>query len=335
MDMTSFPAEDMAGQRLMIGFDGTSLNDDLKYYMDSLRIGGIILFAGNIESPEQMKTLNSDVQQYAKQSGLPPLFIAIDQEGGTVSRLKPPFTQFPEGAAGIKTEKQAAMFADITSDELKSVGVNMDMAPVMDTAFRNINSIMEKRAFSHDPQTVADIGCRIIKHFQKKGIMAVAKHFPGIGRTVLDSHFELPILKTPFETLEASDLIPFNAAIDNNVDGIMLSHIQYEGMDPKWPASLSVNIARHLLREKMGYDGVVMTDDLDMKAIRHDMATCVNRILMADIDIVLICHKGPGIEEAFHRIIEYRKKSEDLHRLGEKSVQRILRLKRKYLGQDI
>jgi beta-N-acetylhexosaminidase len=162
--------------------------------------------------------------------------------------------------------------------------------------------------------------------------MAVAKHFPGIGRTIKDSHFHLPVLNHDLKTLEQSDILPFKDAIKNNVSGIMLSHISYPKLDNKWQASLSPAIAKDLLRNQIGFNGLVMTDDLDMKAIKHDMKTCICQILKSDIDIALICHKGPDIDTAFNEIIKLINQNENFYRACEQSIQRILKYKKKYLS---
>jgi beta-N-acetylhexosaminidase len=324
--------EFMAGQRLMAGFDGTGFNGDLRFLIGTLQVGGLILFSRNLETPEQIRRLCGDCQAYGARCGLPPLFIAVDQEGGQVARLKPPFTRFP-GNPAMKNAADAVHFARITAMELKSVGINMNMAPVLDVVPPNADSIMAGRAFGSDPEWVATMGMTVIDHFQRRGIMAVAKHFPGIGRTVLDSHLALPDLDVDAKALADVDLVPFSTAIHGNVAGIMLSHIRYTGIDPVWPASLSPAVTADLLRRKMGYQGVVMTDDLDMGAIKpnHAIDTAIDQILNADVDIALICHKGPDIQAACENIRRSLSDNHDLRKMGRRSVERILRLKGAYL----
>jgi beta-N-acetylhexosaminidase len=331
--MTAFSTEMMAGQRLMVGFDGTGFNDDLEFLIGKLQVGGLILFSRNLGTPDQIRQLCRDCQSYAARFGLPPLFIAIDQEGGQVARLQPPFTQFP-GNPAMKHPDDAVHFARVTAGELTGVGINMDMAPVLDVAPEGIESVMAGRAFGGDPGWVATMGTVMIDHLQRRGIMAVAKHFPGIGRTVLDSHLALPDLEIDPETLADMDLVPFKAAIHANVAGIMLSHIRYTGIDPVWPASLSPAITADLLRRQMGYRGVVMTDDLDMGAIKpnHDIGSAIDQILTADVDIALICHKGPDIEAAGEKIRSVLASDKELRQMGAHSVRRILGLKRAFLG---
>jgi len=332
MDISDFSNEQLAGQRLMAGFDGTRLDDDLKFLIDKIKAGGIILFSRNIVNPDQIKDLCMSVQKYAVKCGQPPLFISIDQEGGQVARLKEPFTQFP-GNPSMKDEEDARHFAETTASELKNVGINMNMAPVLDVVFDGTKSIMKKRAFGYDPEWVSKLGVAVIEHLQRNGIMAVAKHFPGIGRTILDSHIEMPTLDVDLKTLEASDLLAFAEAIKHDVAGIMLSHILYNKIDNKWPASLSIKIAKDLLRDSIGFDGIVMTDDLDMGAIKgnYDIKIIIEQILSADIDIALICHKGPNIEIAYEKILKGLKESKNIKAKGKGSVKRILKTKEKYL----
>lgn len=322
----------LAGQRLMVGFDGTELTNDLKFLIDTLQVGGIILFSRNVETPARLQKLCTAVQEYGRQAQIPPLFIAVDQEGGTVARLREPFTQFA-GAATMRDEQEAERFARVTADELSGVGINMNMAPVLDIAPGDIQSIMAERSFGADPDRVSKMGIRIIDHLQQKRIMAVAKHFPGIGRTRLDSHIDLPRLDIDLATMKTSDLAPFRAAIAHNVAGIMLSHIFYENIDPAWPASLSPVIARNLLREDMEYAGLVVTDDLDMGAIKkhYDIQAVTRQILEADIDLALICHKGPDIEVAWQEIRKQMTDSQDMKRRAITSVKRILKLKQSYI----
>jgi len=327
----------LAGQSLMVGFDGTAFNADLAHLIDTVNVGGVILFAANISAPDQLQQLCADIQGHARAGRRPPLFIAIDQEGGQVARLKKPFSEFPGGSPAMRDETDAEAFAAITARELTLVGVNMDMAPVLDIAFDPASSVMAGRAFGADPEWVTRLGLTVVSTLQREGILAVAKHFPGIGRTTLDSHRDLPRLPTDYDTLAASDLLPFKAAARADVAGIMLSHILYQDLDPHWPASLSSRIAADLLRRDMGYDGLVMTDDLDMGAIaRHyDIRTCIRRILTAEIDLALICHKSPKIETAHEEIARCLRDDPDLAAKGERSLARILRVKAAYLSGGI
>jgi len=335
MQIDTFSDKQLAGQRLMVGFEGTVLNNDLRSLISEFKIGGVILFAINIESPDQIKDLCRSIQDYARACQQPPLFIAVDQEGGQVARLKEPFTIFP-GNPHMKSEADAIRFAEITSAEMNQVGINMNMAPVMDVSSEGSGSIMAERTFGDNPDWVSRLGVKVIEHLQLNKIMAVAKHFPGIGRTALDSHLDMPVLHDDLAMIEQLDLIPFEAGIRSGVSGVMLSHIFYSQLDPQWPASLSLQIAKNLLRKKMQFNGLVLTDDLDMGAItkHYDIQTAVHQILAADIDLTLICHKGPSIEIAFEEMAKEIADAPAIKASGIESVERIMRAKRKYIGMQ-
>ena len=322
----------MAGQRLMVGFEGTDLNSDLTFLIDTVKVGGIVLFAGNLINPEQIKRLCRSIREYAGSCGQPPLFIAIDQEGGRVARLKEPFTQFP-GNSKMKNVGDARHFARVTAEELKDIGINMNLAPVVDVVPEGIDSVMADRSFRGDPDRVSEMAAAVIDNLQKRNVMSVAKHFPGIGRTTLDSHLNMPDLDISLDAMATTDLIPFKVAVSHNVAGIMLSHILYTKLDPVWPASLSNAIAKDLLRGRLNFGGVVMTDDLDMGAIKkhYDIHSVVRQIISADIDIALICHKGPDIENAFEEILNMLDSSKRFREKGKAAVERIIALKSAYV----
>lgn len=328
--MDGLTPDQRAGQRLMAGFDGTAFNSDLAFLIGDLKVGGIILFSRNIETPGRLSRLCLDMREYAKSVGQPPLFIAIDQEGGVVARLRAPhFQEFPE-IRTLADPEDAIRFAKEMADQLKPLGVNMNMAPVLDVAPADMESIMVRRSFGPDPHHAARMGRAMIETFQANGVLAVAKHFPGIGRTLLDSHLDMPEFAATLEDLTAFDLIPFQAAHRAGVAGMMLSHIFYSKIDPQWPASLSPAIAAHLLRRRLGFEGLSLTDDLDMGAIaRHfEIKTVIRQVLEAQIDMALICHKGPNIETAWETIRRETDVSPRLKGMHQLSVERILAWKR-------
>jgi beta-N-acetylhexosaminidase len=334
MEAERFSLRELAGQRLMVGFDGLEFGPDLAFLIEELCVGGVILFARNIAGPAQLEALCRDIQRHARRCGLPPLLVAIDQEGGPVTRLRPPFTQF-SGPAGMTDEADAARFAAVTATELRAVGINMNLAPVLDVAPPDGPSVMIDRVFGGGPQRVAHLGGVVIAGLQRHGVMAVAKHFPGIGRTILDSHQHLPVLDVSAASLETCDLVPFRAAMARDVTGVMLSHILYPQLDPDWPASLSPAIARDLLRRRLGYAGLVLTDDLDMGAVagRWPMDTCIRQIVEADVDMALICHRGPSMEAAAAELQRVLTHSPDRRQAGRVAVERILAAKARFVAR--
>lgn len=331
-NLHAWPPERSAGQRLMAGFHGTRFSAELERLIVDVGVGGLILFKRNVESPAQLTALCRAAQDCARAAGRPPLIVSIDQEGGMVARLGPPFTVFP-GNPSIATSGQADEFAAVSARELASAGINMNLAPVVDAAPEGFDSIMRGRMFGHDPEHAGRMGAAVIRGLQSRGVMAVAKHFPGIGRTTVDSHLDLPVFADTPESLEAYDLIPFRAAIASGVSAVMLAHILYPALDPDWPASLSRPIVAGVLRGRMGYEGVVITDDLEMGAItRHyGFADAVRQVLRADIDVALICHSLELAAEARDRMARRIADSEKIRSRHERSLERIMRLKREYL----
>ena len=322
---TQLTLDQQVGQRLLVGFDGTAFDDELKYLIGTLKVGGLILFSQNITSPEQVKKLCGAAQSYAASCGLPPLFVSVDQEGGLVARMKEPLTLFPQGASGIDTPHGAEHFGSVTAKELSACGYNMDMAPVLDVQPQGFSGIMEGRAFPGDAHSVGSLGVHVMEALHQGGVLPVVKHFPGIGRTTLDSHLTLPELETPLNEMRETDLLPFAMAFDAEAPAVMLSHVRYTGIDATWPASLSSEVVKGLLRGQMGFNGVVMTDDLDMKAITCDMETAARQIFFADVDIALICHRSPRYEALFSTLKTLAETYPSAHAL---SVGRILALKK-------
>lgn len=331
MDPRHLSDAQLAGQRLIAGFSGMVFDAELRTLIAEIKVGGLIFFKRNIVSPEQLAELCRRAQECARACGQPPLILAIDQEGGDVARLPPPFAQFP-GPPFMKDLADAERFAATTAAELAAAGITTDLAPVLDVAVKEVASVMARRAFGSDPQRVTRMGMAVIDGLQSRGIMAVAKHFPGIGRTTLDSHLDRPRLDAAGSDLEDLDLVPFRAAIGRGVSGIMLAHVVYADLDPAWPASLSVKIARELLRGRLGYGGVVYSDDLEMGAItRHyPLPTVMERILAADVDLALICHSAQKQSEAFEQILGSLAGSAASRRRARISAGRILSLKAAY-----
>ena len=333
----SLTDEQLAGQRLMVGFEGQVLDDALRSLIGEMHVGGLILFKRNVSDPSQLADLCHAAQAFAEQRGHPRLMVTIDQEGGPVARLGPPFTVFPGNRAigKARSERAAREFGTITARELKGVGINMNLAPVLDVVPEGLTSpVMADRVFGQEPELVADLGRAMIEALQENRVAATAKHFPGIGRTTVDPHIDLPFLDTEHHVLDSTDLLPFRAAIQSGVEAVMLSHVVYRDLDPAWPAGLSTVIAKNLLRGTLGFEGITITDDLDMGAIdaHFDLDTFVTRISDAEIDVALICHDRAKIEGAYRALLKAVRASDDQRTKAVASVRRILNLKKRYAG---
>src|ERR671912_1455110 len=256
------------GQLAIVGFDGHTVPDDVRMLAREFDLGGVIFFARNVAEPEQVADLSRESQELA---GEIPLWVSVDQEGGRVARLKRPFTEWPPmitlGRAGADNEQLAARFATALATELRAVGISLDYTPVLDVLTNPKNPVIGDRALADRAEDVARIGSMIIRTLQGAGIAACGKHFPGHGDTATDSHFELPLLDHPPDRLEAVELVPFKAAIEAGFAAIMTAHILIPALDETRPATLSPAIVDGLLRRTLGYGGLVLSDDLEMKAI--------------------------------------------------------------------
>ncbi|MCL4488593.1 MAG: beta-N-acetylhexosaminidase [Chloroflexi bacterium] len=265
--------EQKVGQVLLVCFNGTALTPDSRAEIIELHVGGVIFLDHNIESPAQLAQLADDLQQAARANGSPALFMAIDQEGGTVTRLKDEkgFTEFPGAMAIAATGdvENARRIARAMSAELRAVGINLDLAPDLDVNNNSQNPVIGTRSFGSDPTRVAEFGIAFIQAMQDAGIAAVGKHFPGHGDTALDSHHSLPTVPHDRARLESVEFVPFRAAIKAQVAGIMSAHITFPAIDstPGLPATLSRKVLTDLLRREMQYDGLIMTDELTMGAV--------------------------------------------------------------------
>ena len=282
------------GQLFMIGLPGPEMDGETAALIRDHNPGGVILFSRNIEDPVQVARLCRDLQKTAKDGEGFPLFLAVDQEGGRVARLKEPFTTFPGNAAiGAASDPigRAEEFAQVTAEEMKLVGLNMDMAPVMDVQRGELEKHLVGRTFGEDPEMVARLGCAVIRTMQAEGVMAVAKHFPGLGLASLDPHFELPRIDADRAEIEGVNLPPFKAAIDEGVSAIMTSHAVYPALDPDLPATLSSSVLVELLRKKMGFEGLIISDDLEMGAIAKTWGVAEGAVaaFAAGSDVQLVC----------------------------------------------
>ena len=273
------------------------------------QLGGVTLFKRNIEAPEQVAELSHDLQSMASDL---PMWVAVDQEGGRVARLRSPFTEWPPmatlGRAG--DEKLAYRFAAALATELRAVGISLDYAPVLDILTNPKNPVIGDRALSEDALAVAQLGGAIIRGLQENGIAACGKHFPGHGDTSQDSHVALPLVEHPPDRIRRVELIPFRAAIRSDVAFIMTAHILVPSLDEQRPATLSPAIIRGMLREELDFDGVILSDDLDMKAIAdtYTAPDAAVQAIAAGCDGVLLCReltKDPANDAQAHaRVLE-------------------------------
>jgi beta-N-acetylhexosaminidase len=296
--------EALALQLLMIGFKGKT---PTPFVRDLLRrgLGGVILFARNIESAEQVATLNNELSSMATTPHR--LLISIDQEGGRVARLREGFTKIPTmrklGEAGDLG--LAYQVGTILGEELRAVGVSYDFAPVLDVDTNPKNPVIGDRAFSRDPNEVARMGLSIARGLLDAGVLPCGKHFPGHGDTHQDSHKTLPILEKSLDDLRRVELVPFQEAVKAGLASMMTAHVVYPALDASLPATLSKVVVNEILRREMGYEGVLVSDDLEMAAVaeRFDIGEAARMCVEAGLDIVLVCHDEARQEAALRGLL--------------------------------
>jgi beta-N-acetylhexosaminidase len=324
------------GQLLIAGFDGHQVPVELKAIVREFGLGGVILFARNIAEPEQVAELCAEASRLVPDL---PLWVSVDQEGGRVARLKTPFTEWPPMATLGRSGDVALAerFARALASELRAVGFTMDYAPVLDVHTNRDNPVIGDRALADRADDVARLGSAIIRVLQQQGIAACGKHFPGHGDTNTDSHHELPLVEHSIERLRGVELVPFRAAIDAQVATIMTAHVFMPALDETRPASLSHRIVTGLLREELQYGGVILSDDLEMKAIANEYTVPDAAVLAIDAgcDGVLICSgdhnaQGAALEALIHAVEDDRLR---LARVDD-ALMRQRRTKERFLAAD-
>ena len=318
---------DKVGQLLMIGIHGKTLNDDAKFMLNEYRVGGIILFDRNMESKNQVKSLITDINKTSKSAGLTPLFIGIDQEGGAVARMEDQLIKVPPAEElGKEPIEQAVSLAKQSGTELKDLGFNINFAPVADLG------LTYGRSFSTNPDDVVRYASAVGKAYDEAGLWYSYKHFPGIGKTDVDLHADTSVVPVSKETLLNEDTKVFVDLIKQskpNTYAIMVSHAMYPQIDADHPSSLSKAIITDWLRKDMGYNGVVITDDMDMGALaKHytfgDMAV---QSILAGSDILLVCHEYEHMQEAYNGLMKAVKDGRISKERLDESVKRILLMK--------
>jgi beta-N-acetylhexosaminidase len=293
-------------QLFMVGLPGPTLDRATRAFLAEHPPGGVVLFKRNIRSPSQLRRLTEAI--HATGAGVRPL-VALDHEGGRVHRLPRPFTHFPPAAAvGARRDARLAeAVGRAMGEELRAVGIDLDFAPVLDVWSNPRNRVIGDRAFGTDPARVARLGLALARGLARAGVLSCGKHFPGHGASVGDSHFVLPRVRRSRRALAAVELAPFARAIAARIPALMTAHVVYPALDPRRPATLSPLICRDLLRRRLGFRGVLFSDDLEMNAVaaRSTPARSAVDALRAGCDMLLVCQSLDaarvamrGVEEA-------------------------------------
>jgi beta-N-acetylhexosaminidase len=317
---------------LIVGCRGEALENDERWTFEEYGFGGFILFRDNCREPEQIASLCCELWDTTE---APRPFIAIDQEGGRVHRLPPPFIHFPAAAQiGARADAELAhRCGRAAAAELALVGINLNFAPVLDVNSNPSNPIIGDRAIGAVPAKVIEMSSAWSRGLRAGGIIPCGKHFPGHGDTEEDSHLALPLVKKSLDDLKTVELPPFAHVCKNGVEALMTAHVRYSALDPNLPATLSEPIITGLLRHQMGYAGVVFSDDLEMKAVSDHFTAeeAAARAVLAGVDVLLFCHELAKAVAVCEFLCSEAEREPSLRARIEESYQRILRLKKRYL----
>lgn len=324
------------GQRLIVGFPGYELDDRFVRLVKEYKIGNVILFRHNIRSKYQLKQLCRDIQSLIQEETGYPAFITIDQEGGVVTRLSDDATNVVGAMAVAQTgdAENAYTLGRITGCELSAMGVNFDLAPDVDINSNSQNPVIGVRSYGEDPQTVIRYSTKMMQGLRDGGVLTCAKHFPGHGDTSVDSHLDLPKVEKTLDALETMELQPFYNAIRQGVDSIMIAHILFPKIEPQpVPATMSRKLVTELLRCKLGFEGLILSDCMEMNAISkfYGTAAGVKDAFRAGVDMAFVSHYADLAEQAAILTAAALESGELDSAEHAKSVQRILQYKKERL----
>ncbi|MEK8127788.1 beta-N-acetylhexosaminidase [Paenibacillus filicis] len=327
------------GQLLMCGFPGKAPSEEIRKLIAEDGIGGIIYFRRNLEEPAQVAAMSAGLQQTAEQAGLPPLLIAVDQEGGMVTRIERGVTVMPGNMAlGAIGDPEAAYIAGkVTGTELRQMGINMNFAPSLDVNNNPDNPVIGVRSYGGSAELVGELGCSAVQGLQDAGVAATVKHFPGHGDTGEDSHHALPTVPHDRERLDALELAPFRRAIEQGTDAVMTAHVLFPAVEPeKLPATLSSRVIDGLLRQELGYDGVVVTDCLEMNAIAkfYGVGEGAVKAVEAGADLILVSHRYGLQREALDALVQALASGRITEERIDRSVERLLALKNRRVSAE-
>lgn len=332
MDIKELSLEEKIGQMLIMGLEDKE-QKEIDNIIKKLKIGGIIIYKKNYNNYEQMLGLINNIKEMNAENKIP-ITISVDQEGGRVNRMPPEILNLKSATkfANSKDVELVKETGNIIGKMLSETGISMDYAPILDIRRFEEKHAIGDRCYGENKEDVEKYAIEVMKKIQQNNVISVIKHFPGHGLTKKDSHFRIPKIKEKIELLEKEDMKPFEAAIKNGADAIMVGHLIIKDVDKKYPASLSKKVIQKYLIEKYNYNGLIITDDMKMMAIRlhYNMKKAVKRAILAGNDIVMMGLSYKKVDKIIKYIISQIKKGKISEERINKSVEKILRIKEKY-----
>ena len=326
--------EEKIGQMLVVGFEGLEPPPHILNWLAEGRIGGVILFARNVAGPAQV----AELTQACHAAAAHPLLIAIDQEGGVVARLRGQFTESPGAMAlGVAdSEELAEDVSAVLATEMRALGINWNLAPALDLTHNIHNPSVGVRSLGVDPERVARLGVAQVRGFQKAGVAATAKHFPGKANTPIDPHVSLPVIDDPLDDLWETDLVPFRAVSKAGIAAMMITHVQFKALEPEHPSTLSPRIIDGLLRDDIGFTGVISTDCMEMKAVTNAYGPGESAVLaaLAGASTILFSHTREYQEAAYAALIDAARSGRLPVEKIDRAVGKIMAMKERFAIAD-
>lgn len=325
--------DEKIGQLVLVGMDGTEPNDVTRQLIEEYHVGGFIFYKNNIQDTKQALALFNGLKT-ANQNKAVPLFLSVDEEGGRVSRMPGELAKLPAARkiGNTGSTELAGQIGEIIGKELAGFGLNLDFAPVLDVNSNPDNPVIGDRAFGTKPEIVSRMGIAVMKGIQEQGIIPVVKHFPGHGDTSVDSHLGLPVVEHDLDRLQKLELVPFKQAIQEGADVVMIAHLLMPKLDPDHPASFSKAVIHDLLREELGYEGTIISDDMTMGAIveHYDIRDAAVQFIQAGGNIVLVGHDAEKEKQVIQALRDAVNSGKISTETLDERVYDVLKLKQKY-----
>lgn len=332
--ISNMSLDEKIGQLVVSGFYGTSLDENILKLIKEDKISGVILFNRNVKDSNTLLSLNNSLKESNKNNQLP-LFISVDEEGGLVTRMPKDIKRLPTNKyiGSLNNKDLSYKVGEILGEQLSYFGFNMNFAPVLDINSNPNNPVIGDRSFGNNKDTVASLGTSTMKGIQSKNIISVVKHFPGHGDTSVDSHVNLPVVNYDINRLKSFEFVPFKTAIQNGADAVMVGHILLPKIDSKYPSSMSYEIVTNILRKDLGFNGLVVSDDMTMGAItkNYSIEEASIKAINAGVDLLLVCQKYENTENVLKALKEAALNGTISKERLDNALYNIISIKKKYL----